>query len=424
LHVALLGTSHHTAPVHLRERIAVSAAELPGLLADLRSGLPEFAILSTCNRTELYAAGESLPRLDAGLADAWARLLADRGAGDAAGGLYRYADVDAARHLMRVAAGLDAAALGETQVLGQVRAAYRAAQQAGTAAKALHALFSRALAAGKRVHRETALAQSAVSHASAVVELARKIFGDVRRRSALVIGAGETATLAATHLRAAGVADLSVANRTLQRAEALAARCGGRALPLADLAAAVGRADIVVSASSAPGYLLTAEVLRAARAGRAGEACLLVDMAVPRDVEPAAGRLPGVFLYNVDDLRQVVAANLRARAREAQRAERVVAQEAAGFGEWLMSLEVVPAIRALHDKVEAIRQQELRETLARLPGLSPRERQAIEAMSAAIAGKILSEPTLRLKELAAGPGARDAAAVLCALFRLEPEGSG
>jgi glutamyl-tRNA reductase len=211
-----------------------------------------------------------------------------------------------------------------------------------------------------------------------VVELARKIFGDVRRRSALVIGAGETATLAATHLRAAGVADLCVANRTL----------------------------------------------RAARAGRAGEACLLVDMAVPRDVEPAAGRLPGVFLYNVDDLRQVVAANLRARAREAQRAERVVAQEAAGFGEWLMSLEVVPAIRALHDKVEAIRQQELRETLARLPGLSPRERQAIEAMSAAIAGKILSEPTLRLKELAAGPGARDAAAVLCALFRLEPEGSG
>jgi glutamyl-tRNA reductase len=419
-----LGSSHHTAPVHLRERTAVPTAELPDLLRALRSGLPELAILSTCNRTELYAAGESLPLLDAGLAEAWARLLARRGGGESAAGLYRYVDVDAARHLMRVAAGLDAAALGETQVLGQVRTAYRAAQEAGTAAKVLHALFSRGLAAGKRVHRETELSRNAVSQTSAAVELGRKIFGDLSRRAALIVGAGETAGLAATHLRAAGIADLAIANRTVGRAAELAERCGARALGLDELEAALGRADIVVSATAAPGPVLTAAAIRRARADRAGAPCLLVDMAVPRDIEPAAGDLPGVFLYNIDDLHHVVAANLRARAREAQRAERLVAQEAAGFGEWLMSLEVVPAIRALHDKVEAIRQQELRETLARLPGLSPREREAIAAMSAAIAGKILNEPTLRLKELAAGPGARDAAAVLCELFRLRPEGSG
>ena len=403
----------------VRERIAVPTAELPLRLADLRAGLPEIAVLSTCNRTEIYAAGPSLSVLDARLAEAWAHLLADRSTVDVAEGLYRYAGVDAARHLMRVAAGLDAAALGETQVLGQVRSAYQAAQAAGTAGKTLHALFRAALAAGKRVHRETALSKSAVSHGSAAVELARKIFGDLNGRTALVVGAGETAALAAAHLHSAGVGDLVVTSRTLERAEALAARCGGRAVPLRDLGEALGRADIIVSATSADGYIFTAERVRAARAGAP---LLLVDMAVPRDIDPAAGKLPGVFLYNIDDLRDVVAANLKARAREAQRAERVVAEEAAAFGEWLMSLEVIPAIRALHDKVEAIRLRELRETLARLPELQPKERQVIEAMSAAIAGKILSEPTLRLKEMAAGPGARDAAAVLCELFRLQPEG--
>lgn len=408
--------------MRLRERIAVAAADLPLLLRDLRAALPEFAILSTCNRTELYGAAESLAALDAGLAEAWAALLSHLHAGEQATGPYRYTDVDAARHLMRVAAGLDAAALGETQVLGQVRAAYGAAQAAGTTGKALHALFSRALAAGKRVHRETALAQTAVSHASAAVELARKIFGDLSTRHALLVGAGDTAALAATHLHAAGLASLTVCSRTRARAEALATRFQGHVAAADDLGAAVGRANIIVSATSAKGYVLTEPAIRAGRASRGGEPLLLVDMAVPRDIEPAAGDLPGVFLYNIDDLRQVVAANLKARAREAQRAERVVVQEAAGFGEWLMSLDVVPAIRALRDKVEAIRQQELRETLARLPGLQPRERQAIEAMSAAIAGKILNEPTLRLKELAAGPGARDAAAVLCELFRLQPEG--
>ncbi len=398
------------------------AADLPALLSDLRFGLPEFAILSTCNRTELYAAADSAAALDAGLADAWAALLARQQAGEHAVDVYRYAGVDAARHLMRVASGLDAAALGETQVLGQVRAAYGAAQEAGTAGKGLHALFSRALSAGKRVHGETALAERAVGHASAAVELAKKIFGDLSTRHALLVGAGETARSAATHLHAVGVASLTVASRTRARAEALATRCEGRAVALDDLGAAIGRANIIISATSAQGHVLTEPAIRAARSAAGGEPLLLVDMAVPRDIEPAAGELPGVFLYNIDDLRQVVAANLRARAREAQRAERLVAQEAAGFGEWLMSLDVVPAIRALRDKVEAIRQQELRETLARLPELSPRERQAIEAMSAAIAGKILNEPTLRLKELARGPGARDAAAVLCELFHLQPEG--
>jgi glutamyl-tRNA reductase len=422
LHVLVLGCSHKTAPVDVRERIAVGPAELPAVLRALHDadGCDEVALLSTCNRTELYAAGPHREALVAAAQGALERLAAARGAQPVAAYLYRHEQADAAAHLMRVAAGLDALVVGETQVLGQVREAYRAAQQAGTVGKALHGLFERALAAARRIHRETEIDRHATSVSAAAVELARKIFGDLGRRRALVVGAGETAELVALNLRQSAIGDLVVANRTLDRARALAERLGGRALPLEDVQAALPDVDIVISSTGSSGHLLSARVIGAAAASRRGEPLLVVDIAVPRDVEPAAGRLPGVFLYNVDDLREVVAANLRARARQAQRAERIVLQEAAAFGDWMMSLDVVPTICALREKVEAIRQAELARTLARLPELDERQRRLIEAMSTAITQKILNDPTLRLKELAGGPGAADAVAALRELFRLDP----
>lgn len=407
----------------VRERIAVGTAELGAVLADLRghSGLDEWILISTCNRTELYGAGPDLKDLDTTMSATFHDFARSRGATAVADHLYRYADGKAALHLMRVAAGLDALMLGETQVLGQVRTAYRVAQEAGTVGKALHSLFSRALAAGKRVHRETELGRMAVSPATAAIELAHKVFGDLRRRRALVVGAGETATVAALHAHDAGFAELVIANRTRSRAEALARRVGGCVVGLEQLPAALGATDMVIAATAAPAVLVGPEAVRAVTAARNGEPFLLVDMAVPRDITPACAALPGVFLYNIDDLQRMVEGNLRARAREAERAERVVAQEAAAFVNWQASLAVVPAIAALRSKVEDIGHQELAATLARLPALDPRERRAIEAMSAAIVGKILNAPTVRLKELAAGPAGEDAAAWLCELFELKTE---
>ncbi|ADU51376.1 glutamyl-tRNA reductase [Thermaerobacter marianensis DSM 12885] len=401
--VILIGMNHRTAPVSLRERLAVGDEAAAAALKELAAcpAVEEVVLLSTCNRVEVYAAAGHH-----GQATRHVRELLARWAGMEPGGLdphlYVREDAGAARHLFRVAAGLDSMVLGESQILGQVRDAYHLAAEAGTCGKVLHGLFQQALAAGKRARTETAISQHAVSVSYVAVELARKVFGHLDGRPVLLVGAGETAELAARSLAEEGGCRLVVANRTVERGRQLAAAYGGRAIPLDRLADALVECDVVISSTGAGRPVVTAAMVREAMRRRRQRPLLLVDIAVPRDVEPAAGRLDGVFLYDIDDLQAVVEANLRLRREEAARVEAMLEDEVRQFEGWLQSLNVVPLIRSLREKAEAMRRNELERALRKLPHLSERDRQVIDGLTRLIVNKLLNDPMVRLKEAVAG----------------------
>lgn len=423
MHLIALGLSHHTAPVELREHLAFSSTDASGALVRLAAlnEVGEVVLLSTCNRTEVYATVTALEPAAQRLAATLAEL---RGLSleQLQPHLYQYQDMEAVRHLFRVAAGLDSMVLGETQILGQVRDAYRQAVDTGVVGKFMHHLMHQALTAAKRGHTETAISEIPVSVSYAAVELAKKLFHSLQGRTVLCIGAGETAELTVRHLVAAGAQRIVVANRTVERAERLAEQFGGRAVPLEAIPAELPATDIIVSSTGAPGYVLTREHLLTALRGRRGRPIFLFDIAVPRDVDPAVGQLEGAFLYDIDDLQQVVAQNLQERAREARRVERILEEELARFQSWLRAQEVVPTIRQLRDKVEAIRQSELQKALNRLPDLNDRERKIIEAMTVALVNKILNDPTQQLKRMAEGGEGTEVGAathLVAELFGLE-----
>jgi glutamyl-tRNA reductase len=356
------------------------------------------------------------------------RYLADLGSiADPSGlipHLYRYPGTAAIEHLFRVSCGLDSMVIGETQILGQVRDAYRDSTTAGTVGKVLHQLFEQAIAVGKRAQTETRIGQNAVSVSYAAVELAKKVFRSLDGRRCMAIGAGDTAKLTVKHLQASGVQDIVIANRTLERAEKLAVEIGGTAIPMEEAPKRLQHVDVVISSTGAPGYVLTrAQVAEAVRQRR-GRPIFLFDIAVPRDIDPEIGQLEGAFVYDIDDLQAVVNANLQERAAEAKLAERIVAEEIDRFKGWMASQEVVPTIRLLRDKVETIRQQELVRALNRLPDLTDRERAVIEAMTVTLVNKILNAPTQHLKGMAGEGSAEDAIATVVRLFDLtvaEPE---
>ena len=401
--VIVVGMNHRTAPVAVRERLAVADEGLGPALAELAAcpAVDEVVLVSTCNRVEVYAAtdrpGQGRRQVGEVLAR-WAGMPPE----ELEAYLYTRDDAAAARHLFRVAAGLDSMVLGESQILGQVREAYHGAATAGTCGKVLHGLFQQALAVGKRARAETGISQHAVSVSYVAVELARKVFGHLDGRPVLLVGAGETAELAARSLAEEGGCRLVVANRTLERGRQLAARFGGEAIPLAELPEALARCDVVIASTGAGRPLITAAMVRAAMRRRRGRPLLLVDIAVPRDVEPGAGRLDGVFLYDIDDLQSVVEANLRLRREEAARVEAMVDDEVRQFEGWLHSLDVVPLIRSLRAKAEAMRQEELARALRKLPHLSERDRQVIDGLTRLIVNKLLNDPMVRLKEAVAG----------------------
>lgn len=411
-----------TAKVEVRGRVAWTADQLPDALTALRSlpGVVEGAVISTCNRTEIYAVlGKMLHGREL-LLDFWAR---EKGVTrqDLASHYYLVGQ-EAANHLMRVASGLDSMILGETQILGQVKETYELAKDLDSVGKVLHALFNQAIACGKRVHTETAISQNAVSVSYAAVELARKIFGDLRDNRALLVGAGKMAGLTARHLVECGIAELLVCNRTLARAEEMAAEFGGRAVPMENLEDHLARADVVISSTGAPHVVITHDLVQRAMRARRSRPLFLVDIAVPPDVEGTVGSLDNVYLYNIDDLEAVVLANLEERAREAKNAERIIAEESSRFQFWLRSLDVVPLIRSLRDKAGEIREAELRRLFNRLPGLSERERQVIAASTALIVNRILNDPTVRVKEFAGGEDADVYLKAFSLLFNL-PDGS-
>lgn len=423
MHVVVIGMNHRTAPVEVRERLALTDGARRAFVQAVGAlpSVDEHVILSTCNRLEVYAGVSRFHEAMEDLVDLLARR-ADMGSETLLSYLYTFHHHQAARHLFRVACGLDSMVLGETQVLGQVRESYQAAQEEGTAGKALHELFQRALRLAKRVHSETGLSRHAASISSAAVELARRRLGDLKGRTVLVVGAGDMAELAAEILHGEGAAVL-VANRTRDRAEALAARFGGAAVPMEQLPQALGRADIAIVSTAAPGYLLTAGMAAAAAAGRAGP-LLVIDISVPRNVDPAAGQVAGISLHDIDDLQAVVDENLRQREQEVPRVEAMIQDEVAAFSRWLEELYVVPLIRSLRGYAEEIRREEVERLLARLPELDERQRRLLEAATSAIVKRILNEPTARLRRYAGGDGAEMYVRALGDLFNLPGFGHG
>ncbi len=411
--LVIIGTHQRICPVAVRERLAFGAATIQPALQALRDYADEGFIISTCNRVEVggLVAGT-------GCEQQLLRFLADCHhvtIEDLAPHLYIHTGAEAVRHLFRLAAGLDSLVLGEDQIQVQLKSALAEARAAGAAGPLVDRLLQSALATGKLVRSQTGIARSHLSVVSVALDLAQQMQGSLAGRHVLVLGAGRMAELALKHLRDDPPASIVVANRTLERAQALADTYGAVARPFEQLAQAIGEADVVVSCTAAPEIMVGAELVAQARAGN-NRSLLLLDLAVPRDVDPAVAELPGVQLIGGDDMRAICEANRAARAAEVAGAEELVAAEVARFMEWWATQEVVPTIRALRERAEAIRTAELHRTLAKLPDLSPREQEAIGALSAAIVNKLLHQPIARLKDPDAGG---QLAQVVQQLFQLQ-----
>ncbi len=422
MHLFLLGLSHHTAPVELRERVDFGTTGAERALDALmgRAVCAEAVVLSTCNRSELYVACDDSDRarheLSAFLAEFHgvpADVLEPY--------LYALADADAARHLFRVAAGLDSLVVGEPQILGQVKDAYAVAADRHVTGTLLNKLFHAAFAAGKRVRSQTGVAEGAVSVSYAAVSLARKIFGDLSRVNALLVGAGEMAKLAARHLKTQQVRHLTFASRRPEQAQALAHLLGGVPIPWAELEAALATSDIVISATGATAPILTRARVAAAMLGRRNRPLFLIDIAVPRDVEDTAGDLEQVFLYNIDDLHAIVSENLAKRSAEIERAEALVAEEVARFLAWMRSRDAIPTVVALRQRFEAVRVSELKRLEPKLASLPPDVRARVDEVTHLIVEKLLLTPTEQLKALTDRQMVVAYADVLSHLFSLSEE---
>jgi len=415
MHITLVGVSHKTAPVAVRERFAFAADELPGVLSRLRDTFDSAAaVLSTCNRTEVYLAGHQAVAL-APIVELLRKAKST--AAPPAGAFYHHSGREAARHLFRVAAGVESMVIGESEILGQVRGAFAAATAAGSHNAVLSRLFHTAIRVGRRVRSQTSISRHAVSVSSTAVALARRTLGDLTCRTVLVVSAGEAGKLAARSLAESGASRLLVTSRTAQRARELAADLGGEPVPFERLGRVMAEADIVISSSSAPGYLLGPSQIEDAVAHRDGRPLLLIDIAVPRDIDPAVRAVPGVHLFDIDDLQSLVEQGLSARRRELSKAEHIVDEGVTVFAEWLRSRGVVPTVAALRARAEAVSEAELARTIKRLDGLSPQERRRVEAMARAVVKRLLHDPIARLK---GSDGERYVAAVR-ELFALDGE---
>ena len=413
--LALVGVSHRQAPVELRERVAVDGEGAGVLARELADGC-EAVVLSTCNRTELYLACEGDIELDARATASLLTLAGDDGSA-LAPVLYRLTDDSAALHLFRVAAGLDSLVPGEGEILGQVRDAF----DRGAPGPLLDRLFRQALHAGRRARVETAIGESPASVPAAAAALAQQVFDDLHGRSALLVGAGKMSELTARNLRSRGATIAAVANRTVGHGEDLAGRIDSRAVGIDEIGVLLATVDVVVTSTSAPGFVVDLEGAGAALRGRRGRPILFVDLAVPRDVDPSLAAVEGCFVYDIDDLEAVVEASLAGRRVEAVQAEKLVALEAERFREWQAALAVVPAIASLRARAEEIRCGELAKAEGRLERLPESERKLVESMTSQIVAKLLHLPTIRMKEAAAGADGVIYADVVRHLFGLGEE---
>jgi glutamyl-tRNA reductase len=416
MHLLCLGLSHRTAPVALRERLHYTGEALTAALKQpVDRAVPERAILSTCNRLEVYAAARAE---DFEPLVAWVEQTSGVLRAVFEPHLFRYAGSEAAHHLFRVAAGLDSLILGEPQILGQVGEAHQAARAQGAAGPVLSTLFRSAVRAGKRARTETAISRNPASVSSVAAKLAQNAVPNLKAAQVLIIGAGEMAELAVEALRSRGARRIAVISRTPERAGQLAARWGAQALTFANLVEALAAADIVITSTSAPHYIVTPDKACAALLRREPRPLVFIDIAVPRDVAPEVARLPHVQCYDIDRLKAQFDGAIAEREHEVPRVEAIIAEEVAAFEEEWRGLDVVPLITDLRSKADAIRRAEVEKALRRLPRLSEAERRQIEVLSQSLVNKLLHQPTRRLR---AGSHVRDSAeyaAVIRHLFAL------
>jgi glutamyl-tRNA reductase len=397
-----LGASHKTAPLALRERIALTDTSAEALLAELVAtpAIQEAVAVSTCNRTELYLVVQDPVEGETEVLSTLARRAGIRPT-ELLDSIYSLRNCDAARHLYRVASGLESMVIGESEVQGQLKRAYETALATRTTGPLTNKLFRAALATGKRVRTETAIAAGRASVASVAVDAARAALGDLGERHVLIVGAGETAELTAQALHAQGVTTMFVANRRRERAIALAQRFGGASGSFDALPGELERADIVVTSTSSPHHLIGAEELAVVMEAREWRPLLLIDLAVPRDIEPECGELPGVTLIDVDGLQAQLARGLTGRRGEARHAERIVEEEIQAFAGWLGSLDVTPTLRALRARADDVVDRLLAENEGRWESLTDRDRERVETLARAAVSRLLHEPTMRVKGLEA-----------------------
>ncbi len=416
-----VGLNHKTAPVELRERLAFTADDLQSVMTTLQAqaGVAEIMVVSTCNRVEVYATGNHWAQAGEQVLDTLATL---RGLAPAElrAHTFVYGQQDAAHHIFRVAASLESMVVGEPQILGQVKDAFELAQRAGTIGGLLDRCLSSAFRAAKRVRSETEIARGAASVPSVAVDLARSIFGDLQGCGVLLVGAGEMAQQAGQYLKAGGVSELTVVNRSRDRGEALANEVSGRFVEWEQLELELRRADIVVTSTGSQLPVIHHDLLRRVMKFRRGAPVFLVDIAVPRDVDPEVARLEQVFLYNIDDLQGIVHDNLRSRTAEADRASALVSAEVAEFVGWQRSRSVGPVLKALQAQGRAIAVAELARQRGRLQGLSPEQQKAVEALASGIVQKLLHRPMTALRQAASdaneAPPVHDLASAVQVLF--------
>jgi glutamyl-tRNA reductase len=397
--VLIVGLSHHTASLDVRETVAFADEQIDEVNRQLRAldGVEEAAVVCTCNRVEVVSSTRQAPQAAVRIGD-FLRRAQSGPAADLSPHLYQYCGRDAVRHLFRVASSLDSMVVGEPQILGQLKTFYARAAGAGTTGTVLHRWFHKAFSVAKRVRTETGIAGRAVSVSSAAVELATDIFDHLSGKTAMLVGTGKMGALAARHLMANGVGSLIATNRTFERAVDVAREFHGTPVPFEQFPKYLPMADIVIGCAAAGDYVLSEAQVQEALRERKGRPMFCIDLSVPRGFDPRINDLDNVYLYDIDDLSKVAADNLGERAREAEKAEQIVVEEVESFYRWLGHLEVVPTIVALRDKVETIRLGELQKTLNQLKDLGPRERELLDIMTTAIVNKILHAPIAHLKQ--------------------------
>ncbi len=414
--LTLVGASHHTAPVELRERLAFPDDQIPMGLRALLTDADEAFILSTCNRTEVYLVGEGAPASAALLA-----TLRDLPEEDFNTRVYEMREGDAVRHLLRVASGLDSMVLGETQILGQIKDAFERASNAKAVGRVLGRVLPLAIEVGKRARTNTEISRRLISPSSVAVELARQTLGDLRPLTALVLGAGEAGRATARSLKAAGVKTILVANRSPERGSELAHLIGGAPLPYADLGAGLVQADIVIASTGAADHVMTVEIVAEAMRQRPLRPLLCIDIAMPRDIDPEVGHLPGVVLHNIDDLESICEANLRDRETEIAAVETIVDDGLDAYHDWRTVEPLLPTISGLYRWAETIRQGELERTFPRLSGLSAEDRDRIDVMTSSIVRRLLHTPVAALKARSHDPRASELADLARELFSLNSD---
>jgi glutamyl-tRNA reductase len=416
----ITGVNHKTAPVEVRERLAFDQDSLGSALGELRAscGVSESLILSTCNRVEIAVTAEDGAD-PAAAVDEFLSQHRQVEPGTLAAHLYHYTDEEAIRHLFRVAASLDSMVVGEPQILGQIKTAYAIAKAHGTVNSLLEVILTRAFSVAKRVRSETGIGESAVSVGYAAVELAREIFGTLASKRVMIVGAGKMSELAARHLHRSGATEIFVTNRTAERARELAGLFQGTIVDYDRFLATLPEMDIVIASSGAPFYIIRKDQMRRVIEARRNRPMFLIDIAVPRNIEPAVNELDNVFLYDIDDLQRVVETNIGERKKRAEQAEEIVTEEVGRMVSRMRAREVVPTITSLQDQLEQLRQAEVARMRGKLGALTPQQEEAIEALTRGLINKIAHGPISELRRQAGQPEGIHIIDAIRKVFRLE-----